>query len=93
MILQNKKLTFYSNIKIGVDGCGKLQNEYILEHDKEIIRRVQELANKHNVSTSTLALAWVLNKPYITSPLVGASKIDYVKRLLQHWISSLLMKR
>jgi len=62
-----------------VDGCGKLQNEYILEHDKEIIRRVQELANKHNVSTSTLALAWVLNKPYITSPLVGASKIDYVK--------------
>jgi aryl-alcohol dehydrogenase-like predicted oxidoreductase len=37
------------------------------------------LANKHNVSTSTLALAWVLNKPYITSPLVGASKIDYVK--------------
>jgi aryl-alcohol dehydrogenase-like predicted oxidoreductase len=29
--------------------------------------------------TSTLALAWVLNKPYITSPLVGASKIDYVK--------------
>ncbi|WP_287458777.1 aldo/keto reductase [Kandleria sp.] len=28
---------------------------------------------------STLELAWVLNKSYITSPLVGASKIDYVK--------------
>lgn len=61
------------------DNCGKLQNDYILEHDREIIKRVKEVAKKREVTPSTLAMAWVLNKPYITSPLVGASKEAYVQ--------------
>lgn len=60
------------------DGAGKLQNEYVLEHDQEIIKRVYELSQKYNISTSQVALAWVLSKPYITSPLVGASKLKYL---------------
>lgn len=66
-----------------VDDCGKLQNEYILEHDREIIRRVYELANKYEKSASQIALAWVLSKPYITSPLVGASKIKYLEEAIE----------
>lgn len=65
--------------EVRTDNCGKLQNEYILEHDKEIIKRVYELADKYQVPTSQIALAWVLSKPYITSPLVGASKIKYLE--------------
>lgn len=65
--------------EVRTDNCGKLQNEYILEHDKEIIKRVYELADKYHVPTSQIALAWVLSKPYITSPLVGASKIKYLE--------------
>lgn len=64
------------------DNCGKLQTEYILEHDQVIMKRVYELANQYQVSTNQIALAWVLSKPYITSPLVGASKIKYIEDAL-----------
>jgi len=64
------------------DGIGKLQSDYVLEHDHVINERVRELAGKYGVSNSTLALAWVLNKPFITSPLIGASKTKYVEDAL-----------
>lgn len=85
---ENIALTPFSPLAHGVfnkpigtprnDNCGKLQNEYILEHDQEIIKRVYELSEKYKVSTSQIALAWLLSKPYITSPLVGASKLKYL---------------
>ena len=60
------------------DGCGKLQDAYVLAHDREIVQRVQEIAGRRGVSNSQIALAWVLQKPYITSPLIGASKMQYL---------------
>lgn len=61
------------------DGCGKLQNEYILQHDQEIIKRVYELADKYKRSTSQIALAWLLAKDYITAPIIGSSNIKYLE--------------
>lgn len=66
-----------------VDGAGRLQNEYIVEKDREIVRRVKELAEKKKVNPSQIALAWVLSKPYVTSPLVGGSKISYLKDAIE----------
>lgn len=66
-----------------LDACGKLQNEYVLAHDQEIIKRVYELAERYHISTSQIALAWVLSKPYITSPLIGASKIKYLQEAVE----------
>lgn len=65
------------------DSVGSLQNEYQLSSDKEIIRRVHELANQKGITPSQVALAWVYTKPYITSPLVGASKIKYVEEAIK----------
>ncbi|WP_158813687.1 aldo/keto reductase [Methylocapsa sp. S129] len=42
--------------------------------DEAIRRRVVEVAEKHGVKPAVVALAWVLSKPYITAPIVGASK-------------------
>jgi aryl-alcohol dehydrogenase-like predicted oxidoreductase len=42
------------------DGVAKLQNDYVLFADAEIIRRVWELAERHGVSTSVIAQAWNL---------------------------------
>lgn len=66
-----------------VDNCGKLQNEYILEHDQEIIKRVYEIASTHQKSTNQIALAWLLSKDYITSPLIGASKMKYLDEAIE----------
>ena len=65
------------------DGLGKLQSDYVLEHDKEIITRVHKLAKEKNITPSALALAWIYSKPFITSPLVGASKIKYVEEAIK----------
>ena len=42
--------------------------------DEAIRRRVVEAAEKLGVKPAVVALAWVLSKPYITAPIVGASK-------------------
>ena len=60
------------------DGVAKLQNDYVLAADAEIIRRVWELAGRYGVSPSVIAQAWNLSKPVVTSPLVGASKTRYI---------------
>jgi 1-deoxyxylulose-5-phosphate synthase len=43
--------------------------------DFAILERVIELAQAHGVSPAQIALAWLLHKPGITSPIIGASKM------------------
>ena len=43
--------------------------------DKEIIDRVTRLAKEKNVSQAQIAIAWLLHKPGITAPIIGATKI------------------
>ncbi len=47
--------------------------------DKEIVDRVGEVAQKRGVSRAQVALAWVLQQPGITSPIIGASKISHLE--------------
>jgi 1-deoxyxylulose-5-phosphate synthase len=42
--------------------------------DRRIVERVAEMANARGVPRAQVALAWVAQKPGITSPIVGASK-------------------
>ncbi|MGD0642562.1 MAG: aldo/keto reductase [Roseiarcus sp.] len=42
--------------------------------DEAVRRRVGEAADKFGVKPAIVALAWVLSKPYVTAPIVGASK-------------------
>ncbi|HVV26539.1 MAG TPA: aldo/keto reductase [Rhizomicrobium sp.] len=42
--------------------------------DVEILRRVEETAEKHGASNAQIALAWVLHRKPVTAPIVGASK-------------------
>jgi len=44
------------------------------EQDEEIRGRVVRTAEKFGTKPAVVALAWVLSKPYITSPIIGASK-------------------
>ncbi len=42
--------------------------------DREIVERVGATARARGVSRAQVALAWVLSKPYVTAPIVGATK-------------------
>lgn len=43
------------------------------------MRRVAELAAKHEVSRAHIALAWVLQKEAVTAPIVGATKLSHLE--------------
>ena len=47
--------------------------------DETIRRRVVEAAEKYGVKPAVVALAWVLSKPYVTAPIVGASKPHHLE--------------
>jgi 1-deoxyxylulose-5-phosphate synthase len=49
---------------------------YYADADFEIARRVADLAARKGVKPAQIALAWVLAKPGVTSPIVGASKLS-----------------
>jgi aryl-alcohol dehydrogenase (NADP+) len=50
------------------------QELYYRAEDFTIVDRVTELAKKRGVSNIQIALAWLLNKPEITAPIIGATK-------------------
>lgn len=47
------------------------------EMDYPIVLRVHELAEKHGVTMTQIALAWQFAKG-VTSPIIGATKIEYI---------------
>lgn len=53
--------------------------KHIIHSDNEIISRVHQLADDRGISRGQVALAWVLSKDYVTSPLVGATKVKYLE--------------
>ena len=50
--------------------------------DTPVIDRVAEVASERGVSSAQVALAWLLHKPGITAPIVGATKVDHVEDAL-----------
>lgn len=56
------------------DQFGKTLFSKTEEADHRVVERLGELAEKRGVPRAQLALAWMLNKPFVTSPIVGATK-------------------
>ncbi len=51
---------------------------YYRQEDFSVADRAWEVAKAHNVSGSQIALAWILSKPYVTAPIIGASKLEHL---------------
>jgi 1-deoxyxylulose-5-phosphate synthase len=56
---------------------------YYQESDFGVVDRVTELAQKRGVSNAQIALAWVLNQPGITAPIIGASKLHHLDEAIK----------
>ena len=48
------------------------------EADKKVVDRVAEVANARGSSRAQVALGWLLAKPVITAPIVGATKLHHL---------------
>ena len=51
---------------------------YYRPEDFTVAERAQEIARAHNATGSQIALAWILGKPYISAPIIGASKLEHL---------------
>jgi len=59
---------------------GYAQDMYYRDADFVVADRVQEVAAQRGVSGSQIALAWTLHKPYVTSPIIGATKLEHLEQ-------------
>jgi aryl-alcohol dehydrogenase (NADP+) len=55
---------------------------YFREEDFVVAERVAEVAKEHDVTGPQLALAWLLNKPHISAPIIGATKMDHLEQAI-----------
>src|SRR5690242_19277284 len=55
---------------------------YYQDDDFSVADRVSEVANRRGVSNVQVALAWILSRPGISSPIIGASKPHHLEEAL-----------
>lgn len=55
---------------------------YFRQEDFILAERVQDIARAHNASGSQIALAWMLQKAHISSPIIGASKMEHLNQAI-----------
>ncbi len=58
--------------------------DYLYEQptDFDVVERVAELAGGRGVPPAQVALAWLLHKPGVTAPIVGATKLGHIEDAL-----------
>jgi aryl-alcohol dehydrogenase-like predicted oxidoreductase len=55
---------------------------YKPETDFAVVDRATEVAGRRGVPSAQLALAWLLQKPGVTAPIVGATKLEHLEDAL-----------
>jgi 1-deoxyxylulose-5-phosphate synthase len=49
------------------------------DSDRKVVERVAELAAKRGIPRAQIALAWLLQKEPVTSPIIGATKMSHLE--------------
>jgi aryl-alcohol dehydrogenase-like predicted oxidoreductase len=65
--------------RAGSDEFGKTLYARTEEADRMVVERVGQIATERGVSRAQIALAWMLAKPVITAPIVGATKPHHLE--------------
>src|SRR5215813_9231883 len=65
--------------RIETDEFGKTLYTSSVESDRKVVQSVAEVAATRGVPRAQVALAWLLSKPVITAPIVGASKPNHLE--------------
>jgi aryl-alcohol dehydrogenase-like predicted oxidoreductase len=57
---------------------GFAHDMYYSDADFAVVDRVREVAERRGVSNAQVALAWIMQKPGVTAPIIGASKMRHM---------------
>ncbi|HEY1683793.1 MAG TPA: aldo/keto reductase [Tepidisphaeraceae bacterium] len=61
------------------DEFGKTLYQKNVDTDRAVVNRLGEVAAAQNIPMAQAALAWQFTKPYITAPIIGATKPHHLK--------------
>jgi aryl-alcohol dehydrogenase-like predicted oxidoreductase len=59
-----------------------LQSLYRPDLDLPVIERASQVAAERDVSSAQVGLAWLLHKPGVTAPIVGATRLEHLEDAL-----------
>ncbi len=63
--------------------AGGIRERYLNERGFAIVDALDAVAQAHGVSLAAAALAWLLNQPVITAPIIGANNPEQLHDSLQ----------
>ena len=55
---------------------------YFRDEDFIVADRAQDVGKERGVTGSQIALAWILNKPHVTAPIIGATKMEHLDQAI-----------
>lgn len=61
------------------DQIQKSKYDATSDADRLVVKRVAAIAEKYGISRTHVALAWLLQKETVTSPIIGATKISHLE--------------
>jgi len=47
--------------------------------DRTVVERVEQVARARGVRMAQVALAWILSRPFVTAPIIGATKLSHLE--------------
>lgn len=56
-----------------------VEMRYFSDRRFAIVDKVEEIASTHDATVAQVALAWVLSKEFITSPIIGANSVEQLE--------------
>ncbi len=65
--------------RVQTDQFGNKMYSQTEEADRKIVEHVNKVAKQRGIGSAEVALAWMLSKPYITAPVVGATKPGHLE--------------
>jgi aryl-alcohol dehydrogenase (NADP+) len=77
-VMGNRRREDYGDtVRAKTDTFG--QDMYYQPCDFDVVDRITEVARKRGVSNAQVALAWMLQQPGVTAPIIGASKMRHLE--------------
>jgi len=65
--------------RVEIDEVSKWVWDGTNDLDKVVVDNLEKIANERGISMAQVSLAWMLSKPYITSPIVGTTSVHHVE--------------
>ncbi len=62
--------------------AGEIAENRFTEQNWKVLDALREVAAAHNVPVAQVSLAWLLSKPYMTAPIVGANSAEQLGELM-----------